>query len=222
MSAILFITFMMIVLICLWAGCVFGPRWFARSLHRHRMWALRDALVDDVIYGRLPRDHDAVRQLVKNMDTTLRLGLDFTLSDALIFSRQLRKIEPSAQRFLMEDKCPLDGLTSQQRALIKKYNENFGLLIVGLLLLGSWFGLICVAGVFLVLAAQRIARQWRSASLGALKGFVGLTAQQATDRVADSSVGQVVSKTLPVLPRDYAPVHASVSHPRQLLSSLRG
>jgi hypothetical protein len=186
------------------------------------MWALRDDLVDDVIDRRLPQDHEAVRQLVKHVDTTLRLGPNVTLMDVLIFGRQLGKIKPSAQRFLLEDKCSLDGLTQDQQKLMRDYRERFGRLCVGLLVLGSWFGLTCVVIVFVGLSARRLVQQWRNVSLGAVKGLVALTAQQATDRVADSHMGQVVSKTLPVLPRDYAPVHASVAHPRQILSSFRG
>src|SRR5580692_11310833 len=99
---------MLIVLVGLWAACMLGPRWFARSLHRHRMWRLRDDLVDDVIAGRLPRDHDAVRHLLSRMEDTLRLGPNVTLSDVLIFHRHLAKLSPFARRLVEKPRCSMD------------------------------------------------------------------------------------------------------------------
>jgi hypothetical protein len=211
-SPTLFIIIMLLILVGLWAACVLGPRWFARSLHRHRMWQLRDDLVDDVIVGRLPRDHEAVRHLIKKMDTTLRFGPNVTLSDVLIFNRHFARVSQSARRFVRRPQCPLDGLTTDQRSSVKKYEREFDLLLVGLLLLGSWLGLIAVIGVFLSLAVRRIAKLWRRPlSLASLQRVVGSIARQATDKAADSPIGQRVSETLPVLPRDYAPAHPPIA-----------
>jgi hypothetical protein len=183
------------------------------------MWVQRDMLVDDVIAGRLPGDHDAVRQLIRNMDMTLRVGLNVTLSDVLIFRFQLGKLDPSAWRIVMKEAepCRLDGLTEAQRTRMNEYSEKFGLLLVGLLILGSWFGMICVVGYFLVIAARRIAEQLRNPvsldkAVEKLEHMIVSTARQATDTVAGSPLGHRVSETLPVLPRDYAPMHDSTEH----------
>jgi hypothetical protein len=217
MSSTLFIIIMLIVLIGLWAACMLGPRWFARSLHRHRMWRLRDELVDDMIVGRFPRDHDAVRHLQGKMDTTLRLGPNVTLSDVLIFHRYLAKLSPSARRFVAKPECPTDGLSDDQRAALKKYEDEFGLLVVGLLFLGSWFGLIFIIGTFVSLTLRRLVKIWRAPiSIAAIQRVLGSIARQATDKAADSPIGHRVSETLPALPKDYAArpaiAHISLLH----------
>ncbi len=119
------------------------PRWFARSLHRHRMWRLRDTVVDDILAGTIPRDHNAVKQLVSGMDTMLRKKQMITLLDVYTIKWASKGVDPDLLKAKRDEgfRCPLDGLSRAERERIEAYREEFMTLLVGSVLLGSWFGI---------------------------------------------------------------------------------
>lgn len=118
------------------------PRWFTRSLHRHRIWRLRDVVVDDVLAGELPRDHPAVQHLIGCMGAILR-EKRVTLLNVYIFNHIAKGIDPTLLKAAKKQglDCPLDGLTPEQRERVELYRQRFTTLLVGSMLLGSWFGI---------------------------------------------------------------------------------
>jgi hypothetical protein len=119
------------------------PRWFARSLHRHRMWRLRDTVVDDVLAGTLPRDHTAVKQLVFGMDAMLRRKQIITFLDVYTMKWASKGIDPGLREASQAKgfHCSLDGLSRDEQERIEAYRAQFMTLLVGSVLLGSWFGI---------------------------------------------------------------------------------
>ena len=178
------------------------PRWFARSLHRHRMWRLRDTVVDDVLDGRLPRENPAVRQLIATMDGVLR-DQHANLLDVYIVRRACRDADPA---FLKAGeklglRCPLDGLSTEQRKVVERYRESFQILLVGSMLLGSWFGIAHI----LPFVPAGIAEGMRQAGIATRDGIrhrieglkdvlgqdIRVSAREATDIAASRSrIGQ--------------------------------
>jgi hypothetical protein len=118
------------------------PRWFARSLHGHRLWRLRDALVDQVLDGDLPKNHPAIQQLIATMDAVLD-DKHVSLMDVYIVKWACRDADPAFVQAQAKAglRCPLDGLDAKERELVTWYRERFQVLIVGSMLLGSWFGI---------------------------------------------------------------------------------
>jgi hypothetical protein len=122
------------------------PRWCTRSLHRHRIWALRDRVVDDVIDGRLSAEHRAVRDLLRSLDHAAHSCSEMTMLGMYVYQRVMRSNREAARLQRMEQakarSCA--GLPDEQRELVGKYRENLVTLLSGTLLLGSWFGLLHV------------------------------------------------------------------------------
>jgi len=178
------------------------PRWFARSLHGHRMWRLRDALVDEILDGRLAPEHDAVRHLVAMMDGVLH-DRHATLMDVYVVRWACRDADPA---FLAANdnvglRCSLDGLNETERQRVEAYRERFQVLLVGSMLLGSWFGIAHIvpfvpAGVAVAMrqagAVTREGIKHRVENLRAgLEQDIWVSAREATDLAASRSrIGQ--------------------------------
>lgn len=139
------------------------PRWFSRSLHGHRMWRLRDTVVDDVLTGKLPQDHEAVSHLIQVMDMVLHEKRT-TLLDAYIASRVSSDVDPTFLKAAQSQgfACPLDGLSAGERALVEDYRRRFTTLLVGSMFLGSWFGIAHV--IPFLPSGMRIAMRQASAA----------------------------------------------------------
>jgi hypothetical protein len=181
--------------LCLYVVVLTLPRWFARSLHGHRMWRLRDALVDDVLGGKLPRDNEAVKQLVVLIDGAVH-DRHTSLLDVYIVGWACRSADPEFLR--RYDKaglsCPLDGLTVAQQQEVMRYREQFKLLYAGSMLLGSWFGIAHIlpfvpAGV--AAAMQQAGAATREGLMQSVQGFkrafrrgISTPAREATDLAA--------------------------------------
>lgn len=119
-----------------------APRWFARSIHRYRLWELRDSLVDDILDGRLPCSHPAVKQL--RSITEFAVASNIRHLDLIISAWAQRPLSSQTQEWLREESALLapDGLTDEQAGCVLAYQSQFLKLVVGSLLLGSWIGLI--------------------------------------------------------------------------------
>jgi hypothetical protein len=178
------------------------PKWFARSLHGHRMWRLRDAVVDDVLDGNLPRDHEAVQHLIRIMDGVLH-EKRATLLDVYIVRRACKGVDPAflsgAQKQGLG--CPLDRLSPDERKRVEAYRARFMTLLVGSMLLGSWFGIAHIvpfvpAGVAVTMrhagVATRDGIRHRIEDLKAsFERDIWASAREATDLAASHSrIGQ--------------------------------
>jgi hypothetical protein len=112
----LLILFLSAASIAIFVALVTLPWWFARSMHRHRIWRLRDTLVDDMICGRLPSDHKAVRQILDRVEGALDHGHRLTMLDLVVWMVANRGTDPSTRRYMEQAvaDCPLAGLDSEQ------------------------------------------------------------------------------------------------------------
>lgn len=193
----------------LYVAIITLPRWFVRGMDHHRMWALRDDVIDDIIAERLPRDHPAVRQLVQRMELVLRDGKHITLLDVQIFARLLGRLEPPLQRAIKKQgqMCSLKGLSDSERKLVEEYRQRFLLVVAGSMLLSSWFGLAQVMRFIPGALIRRIRASERH--LLTLEVDFRSTAREATDKaVVETHVGKRVSASWPALcERDLAAPH---------------
>jgi hypothetical protein len=140
------------LLLVLLAGLVTFPRWYARSLHRYRLWRLRDSIVDQIIDGSLPHPdkNPAVKQLLTRTQTAITNTARFTILDGVILVRLSHGLSREAQerltaRFAL---CSTDGLDKQQCEVITNYRNELDVICGGTLLLGSWLGLLTVIAFF--------------------------------------------------------------------------
>jgi len=107
------------------------PRWFARSLHRHRFWRLRDEIADDVLTGVLPGDHPAVQQLRSRVRRVIDTSSGVTLLSGLVFHRWATQLSTEARAELQRRTDPraLDGLEPTQCELLLAYRERLSVLM---------------------------------------------------------------------------------------------
>ncbi len=171
------------------------PRWFARSLHGHRMWRLRDAVVDDVLAGDLSRDHKAVQHLIGIMDAVLN-SKHVALLDVYIVRRVSKDADPAFRKLARNQglACPLDGLSPPESQRIEAYRERFMTLLAGSMLLGSWFGIAHILP-FVPAGVREAIRQARAATRdgfkhrlnntrGRFEREITVSAREATDLAA--------------------------------------
>jgi hypothetical protein len=155
------------LLIALFTVLFVMPRWCFRSVHRHRMWRLRDDIVDKVIDGVLPADHPAVRQLVGRVNGSIRLAPKITLLRLLVIDKVTGKTSPEVRAVLDEHAgcgpCDMTELTEEQCDLIARYNDRINILRIGTTLTGSWLGIAVVAAVVPLVAVTPAARTIRQA-----------------------------------------------------------
>ena len=125
-----------LLLFGLTAAFVTLPRWFARSLHRHRLWRLRDAIVDQIIDGSLPGDHPAVKEIQQRVEDTICVCGKLILLHLWLFHRASKRVGVRpAPRF-----PSLTGLSPEQAELVTQYRQSWDILCTGMVLLGTWVG----------------------------------------------------------------------------------
>ena len=131
-----------IVMTGLTAALVTVPRWFLRSLHRYRLWRVRDCLVDDVREGNPPADHPAVIELLSDIHFSIETIDRLSMWDMLIFGSRISKLSPAARRRRDRetDLCSLEGLSKNERALLLAHRGSMSIAVASTLLLGSWLG----------------------------------------------------------------------------------
>lgn len=142
-------TFVLLGLIPL-AGLVIAvgmtPRWFIRSLSKHALWRLRDDVVDDVITGKLDREHPSVKELISRVEWAIEESRSFDLLHLLVWRRAWRQLPPGQLRKLA--RVPdLHGLSDEQAERIKGYRRRYDSVAIGALFLSSWLGLAIVCRV---------------------------------------------------------------------------
>ncbi|HYD09286.1 MAG TPA: hypothetical protein VEA78_04210 [Acidimicrobiales bacterium] len=171
-------------------GVIRMPKWFARKVHRHRLWRVRDGFVDDLIDGHLPRDHPAVVEFLGRIEGTIANYNVLTPSWFLV-SRLIWRVGGGTQldRELDARMAPhlsLDGLSPDEQEALENYREWHDVLLTGSVLLGSWVGLGVVAFEVVVLVFRSAAR---SLDLRPLL-------RQAVDRLASrSGIGHWISQS---------------------------
>lgn len=147
MRVALVVAFMCVGSVGLFYAVIFLPRWFTRSMHGHRLWRLRDSFVDDIIAGRLPREHPAVQRALSDIEWAVRNGKTLKMLDVYLCLWLFRRMETTSRKeFAKTAAVPsFDGLTAEQSALLRERMTSFTTLLAGSLMLGSWLGLATVA-----------------------------------------------------------------------------
>lgn len=125
------------------------PRWFARSLYRHRLWRFRDQLADDILSERLPR-HPAVLDLFASANVAIREVNNVSLVHLFAFRRHRARLSAEARAALTRAAADphLDGLNPVQAARVERCRAHLVDLVAGTLLLGSWAGVLTVLALY--------------------------------------------------------------------------
>lgn len=128
------------------ASLITLPRWCVRSLHRHRLWRLRDQVVDSVLAGCLPANHPAVKYLISELERAIRHCHRMSLLKLRGFILLRRRLSRAAETQLRSRSAPpsLAGLGEAEKMLLKEYRQAEATLLAGNLLLGSWLGVYLV------------------------------------------------------------------------------
>lgn len=116
------------------------PHWFCLSLTRHAVWRLRDSVVDDVIGGKLPRDHPAVIDLLQATESVIRNTRDLTMVNFYIWVRTWRQHDAALRNHARRAPA-CTGLTTEQRALLQQHRALLVKLGSRAILTGTWIGL---------------------------------------------------------------------------------
>jgi hypothetical protein len=188
-----------LIILCLVVGPVLAlvvvimlPRWFPRRLHIHRMWRLRDEVIDEMLESSLPIKHPCVRRLASDVEGALH-AKHLTMLDLYIFTWAFRGMDADVQR-TMERHAAMpssNGLTPEQKLSVERFRERFNVLLVGSVLTGSWFGLAHVA-LFIPRALVQLVRSLHGGV--SLEDGVVASARTATDTAAkDTRLGQRIA-----------------------------
>lgn len=121
-----------------------APHWFSRSLHRHILWRLRDEIADDVIDGRLPQQHPAVRGLLRRAERVIELTSEMTMLDLFVWSWVWKRSDPKLREASRRPEISRAGLSEPQIALVNKYHERLGMLSSSSILFGTWLGIASI------------------------------------------------------------------------------
>jgi hypothetical protein len=180
----LYVYLLFAVTIVMFGGVVTWPRWFVQSICKHRLWVLRDAVSDDILDGRLPYEHEAVRQLAMNLEYAVHDMTRVHIVDVWAWHLAIRRVKPKNREALAE--APLAGLSEAQRSLLCERRQQMMFLTMTMILLGSWIGV----GFVGTRAIPKILR----ALVMAPRNPRGRTEEQAVSAVRDATQ-QTISTT---------------------------
>lgn len=174
---------LMIVLLLLPVGLVVvlaaWPRWYIRSMSKHSLWRLRDDVVDDVIFGRLPAEHPAVEELIARSEWAIAEARSFDLLHLLVWSWSARDMTLDTRRKL-KTIPPLDGLDGPQAERVAAHRRQYNAVSIRAVFLSSWFGIAFVTLFGIRVLLHALTNHVRD---GGFRFAVGA----ATDRVAEST-----------------------------------
>jgi hypothetical protein len=124
----------------------FGYPQLQHSRFRHELWGIRDALVDDVIDGRLPFTRE-VKDLLLRLHLAIRYAPDHTMRSALSSMLLMRDQEiPNLRKSLTKAR----GLDAHQRDLLVAHYDGLARATVHHLVHGSPSGWLLNAAAQLV------------------------------------------------------------------------
>jgi hypothetical protein len=132
----------------LWLALLTLPRWFVRSMHRHRIWRHRDQVVDEILSKELPR-HPAVWELLRDTERSIEMAHRMSFISSISAGVSIRRMSPRAQK-VWEEMCadaPTNDLEPEVLRRIEDHRERVEMLSAGLILLGSWVGVVATVGM---------------------------------------------------------------------------
>lgn len=183
------IVFLIAVPLGLWVVMLRAPRWFSFSIHRHRLWRLRDQIADDMICGRLPKSDARVRDLLDRAEDTIAITSRMHMAEVYAMWWATRNVDSEVSDALFKrHESSVEDLPSDVREGIERYRQRLELLMVSSVLLGSWIGILTTLR-FLVPAIRSARREGKAqASAGLrLEDEVRVTLGAAADRAATES-----------------------------------
>lgn len=129
------------------------PRWVFRSRSKHALWQLRDEVVDDTIFGRLPKEHDAVQELVARVEWAIDEARSFDLLHLWVWHRATGEIPDETRRRV--PKVPgYAGLDPEASRRVEQYRMRYNRVAVRAVLLSSWLGVAMLLSVAVPLAIR--------------------------------------------------------------------
>lgn len=142
------------------------PRWFIRSMSKHALWRLRDAVVDDVIAGRLPSNDPAVQELVARIEWAIGESRSFDLLHLVVWNRAKNRLSKETLRTLVA--VPdLKKLTQDQASIVTGYRTRFDSVAIRAILLSSWLGVALVLWTVVPLVLRELVhRRYRQRAFG--------------------------------------------------------
>ena len=132
------------------------------SLFRYRLWRLRDAVKDDILYGRLP-DRPFIREFVSMLESYILVANKLTLVQLLL----LPSNKQEAERRIKELMQSIHELSEEPRKRILAYQEDLKLILVTRLFIGSVTGWIFLTFLMPAIIMMFIYRVIQRASVSA-------------------------------------------------------
>lgn len=150
MTEVLSILVVFVVPVALFAAVLTMPRWCVRIIHQNRLWAIRDAVMDDVLAGRLPAQHRSVRALVGQLDDATAVCTRVTLLLLMANHASLRRHADTAEalRRVYMRETNTAGLDADERALLEGHRHRMHVAMNGSVMFGSWLGIAFFVSVF--------------------------------------------------------------------------
>lgn len=177
------IVLLIVVPVGLLLACLRFPRWFSLSLARHAIWRVRDSIADDMIAGRLPSNHPAVRELLEQVEWFARESNRFTMLRLHVLSRAWKKCHSDTKAAVKARRASLAGLTPEAKRLLEAYRKDFRLLSISTFLFGTWLGILNIVrfAIPAMIEARRRAKAARQTSPSLeLRATVRMAATRAT------------------------------------------
>jgi hypothetical protein len=176
------------------------PRWFAQSLAHHALWRMRDDLVDDMLSGRLPKDHAAVRELLGTAEWVIAQSPSATLVRFYVWRRICNRSETDVRDQIAKRAPSWHGLSDAESERLGQYRNRLGQLAATCMLFGSWLGLWHVIRRIGpgIREARRVASVTRGSHSQKLEAEFAASIRVAADRAsAESWVGQYSRELVP-------------------------
>ncbi len=126
------------------------PRWCLRSISRHKLWEIRDGVVDAIFHGDLP-SNEITWGLVSKAESAIRLTPDLTMGTIVACEWTQRTVSNAVRKELGWDikRRPESGLSADHLIVYRKFERSLEYVLSRQALWGSWPSLI-VFGLLLV------------------------------------------------------------------------
>jgi len=150
MTEVMSILVVFVVPVALFAAVLTIPRWCVRLIHQNRLWAIRDAVMDDVLAGRLPAEHRSVRTLLSQLEDATsvctRVSLLLLVANRTALRRHPDTAESLRRIYVRETNAA--GLSADERALLEGHRHRMHVAMNGNVMFGSWLGIAFFVSVF--------------------------------------------------------------------------
>lgn len=153
-----------------WLGLFLLVPWCQQSLYRYKLWAIRDAIRDDIRSGLLP-EHDAVSRVCDMVEGGIRFSKDLTIARILLMLMTVRDV-PN-----IDLEAEWSGLSAAQKSRLRLHWAAFRAATARHLLSSSPLGW----ALALVLAVARVTRRWPRGGRPLDEGRVVESAEKAIE-----------------------------------------